>query len=329
MTILYAGGEMGSVVPSDSNVYESTFSGAAYDSNFARAYLRCTGSTAYGTAALASAEDDLWVHFELFQSNATSSASLRTVCEWLDGSGVAKFRLQTSMTSDLWELHYHNGSAWVALGSQFTADGGTRQTIDIHFVCNSASGSVNMYLSGTNRLNSGTVNLSSITGIKTMKMYGNTVSINGDYAFSQILMATGETTIGKRVMTLYPSGAGATDQWTNSYTAIDETTYSDADFIFAESANLVEVFAGTAQGSMTGYSVRAIAVTARANTDGIGPENIQLAVRTGSTNYFSSSQALDVAMGAHYAIWETNPNTTIDWTTSDISSLQFGVKSIA
>lgn len=332
MTILFAGGEMGAVVPSDSNVNESTSAlggaGDSYDSNFARGYLRHTSSVSYSIAALAAAEDDLWVHFEFDQRNASQSATLRTVCEWLDGSDVAKFRLQTAASSDLWMLHYHNGSTWVDLGTQFTADGDSLQTIDIHFVCNTASGSVNMYLSGTNRLNSGTVDLSSITGIKKMKMYGNTISIDGQNAFSQIIMATGETTIGKRLMTFYASGVGASDSWTNNYTAIDELVYSDADFIFAESADLVELFAGTTVGSMTGYTVRAVAVTARANTDGTGPANLQLAVRTGSTNYFSSSQALDVAMGAYYAIWETNPNTTIDWTATDISTLQFGVKSI-
>lgn len=328
MTILFAGGEIGAVIPSDANVYEATGSNTHYDTNFARCCLQCYGSTAYAPIVLAAAEDDLWCHFDLGQWNASSSSTLRTVCEWLDGSDVAKFRLQTSYNSTSWSVDYHNGSAWTNLGS-FTAATGNLQTIDLHFVCNTASGSVKMYMSGTERLDSGTVNLSSITGIKTMKLYGNSIVIPGPNNFSQIILATGETTIGKRLMTLVPTGAGATDQWTNGYAAVDETVYSDADFIFAESAGLVELFTGTAVGSISGYTVRAIAVTARANTDGTGPQNIQLAVRTGGTTFTSSSQALDVAMGAHYAIWEDNPDTTIDWTAADISTLQFGVKSIA
>lgn len=334
MTIEYVGGEMGSLVPSDANVIEATASlggsGASYDSNFARCYTRCYGSSAYAlTPELTTPLTDFWVHFELDQWNATNSATLRTVMEMLDGSGVAKFRLQTSWSSGFWMLHYYNGSSWVDLGTQFTASGDTLQTIDIHIVCNSASGSANMYLSGTNRLNSGTVDLSSITGIAQLKCYGNSVTISGYNAFSQIIMASGESTIGMRLMTMYPSGNGATDQWTGGYTAVDETVYSDADFIWSDTANQVEVMAGTLAGSLTGYSIRAIGVTARANTDGTGPTQIQLAVRTAATNYFSSSQTLDAGYGAFVGLWEDDPNTTIDWTTTDAAAIQFGVKSIA
>jgi hypothetical protein len=331
MTILFIGGEMGSVTPSDAGINEATTAlggaGASYDSAFARCYLNCVGSSSYGLVSLTAAQTDLWTHFDLDQYNASASATLRTVAEWLNASSVAKIRLQTSWSSDSWSMDWHNGSAWVNLGS-WTADGETRQTLDFHFVVNSATGSANAYMSGTNRMAVTSVDFSTIASLQYLKLYGNTVAINGNNGVSQIIMAT-ESTIGMRVMTAYAANTGSTDQWTGSYTSIDETVYSDADFIYTTAADQVEVFSPTLVGSLTGYVVRAVAVTARAKKDGTGPANIRMALRSNGTNYFSGSDiALDVAYGAHYTVWETDPNTSAAWTTAAASAFQFGVKSI-
>lgn len=330
MTILFMGGELGSFIPSDSNAGEDSTSGY-FDSNFARTSARATGSTAYVESWEWAGQTDLWIHLELKQNAAISSASLHPTYVFMDSSGNEKIRLACSInvTTGIgtWALQLNN-AGWATMGSTFEANVLSRQTIDIHLTVNSATGVADLYLSGTKRISNASVDLSTVSNIAQCRGYGKTVTISATQAFSQIIVAT-TSTIGMRLMTFYASGTGASDTWTGTYTSIDEAVYSDADFIWSASANEVELFAGTLVGSLTGYSVAAVGVSARAKTDGTGPTNIQLAVRTGATNYFSSSQALDAGYGAFLNIWEDNPNTTIDWTVADISTLQFGVKSIA
>lgn len=331
MTILFAGGEMGAFVPSDSNVIENTSGigggSASYDPDFARGHLRCYGSATYALADLAAATDDLWLHFELDQWNASGTASKTTVIEFLNSSGVAKFRLTSAWSSGTWGMDYHNGSSWVALGSDFTTLGGSLQTLDVHIVCNSASGSANVYLSGTNRLNSGTVDLSSITEIEQLKLYGNNVAIPGYNAFSQVIATEDESTIGWRLKTVPPTSAGATTDWTGTYAEVDEFIYSDADFINTATATQVELFAHSTA-IPSGYSIRGIAVTARARRSG-GPTKIQLALRSAGTTYFSGDKTLDAGYGAFVHVWDEDPATTAAFTTAAIAALQFGVKAIA
>ena len=330
MSIFLFGGEMGTVTPSDANVIEATNdlggSGASYNSAFARCHIRCSGSTSYAQTPVLSNKADIWIHVEIDQTTAITSSTLRTVMEMVNAAGTSKFRLQAARTDDNWSLDYHNGTTWVNLGS-FIADGSALQTCDIHIVSNTASGSVAMYMSGTNRFTSATTDFSSIAGVAQLKMYGVTAAVDGQHAFSQIILAD-EPTVGMRVFTVPVSGVGADTGFTGAYTEIDEVTYSDADFINSGTANQVSTYATTAP-ALTGYNVRAVSVTARAKRGAGGPQNIQLALRSGGTTYFSSSQALDVAYGAHINVWETNPATSAAWVNTAVASLQPGVKSIA
>lgn len=331
MTILFAGGEMGAFIPSDSSAVEAVGSNISWDSAFSRCAITASGSTSYNEAPEWSGQTDIWVHVELKQYAPVSSGSLLQTFVLMDSSGNEKIRLACSINVSTgigtWALQLNN-AGWATIGSTFDASVLSRQTVDIHIVCNSATGVADLYLSGTKRISNPSVDLSTVSDIAQLRPYGKSTVIPAVQSFSQIIVAT-TSTIGGRLMTVPPTAAGATNQWTGAYTGIDEIAYSDADFMFSDAADQVQMFAGTPVGSLTGYSVAAVVVTARARTDGTGPENIQLAVRTNSTNYFSSSRALDAGYSAHVGIWETNPNTTQAWTAAEAAAIQFGVKSIA
>lgn len=335
MTILFMGGEMGSFIPSDASANEATAAlggaGDSYDTAFTRCYAAGNGSTSYIESWEWAGQTDLWVHLELDQSAPTNDATVAPLLVLMDSSGNEKIRLACSIniTTGIgtWALQLNNGG-WATIGSTFDAAVTQKQVVDIHITCNSATGVADLYLAGTKRISNPSVDLSTVTNIAQLRGYGRTTVFSAIQAYSQVIVAT-TSTIGMRLMTFYASGTGATDQWTGTHASIDEAVYGDADFIWSATPNEVELFAGTLVGSLTGYSVAAVGVSARAKTDGTGPENLQLAVRTGGTTYFSSSIPLDAGYTANLAIWEDNPNTTIDWAVADIPTLQFGVKSIA
>lgn len=323
MSILFVGGEMGSFVPATANAYETTTL-LGYNTAFSRCAMALIGQFDYVESSDFGSGASLYCHFDLAVSSVTG-ATEHYRFRWCDGSGTEVIRLAHISSTQTLRLDYWNGSAWVSAGSLNVDLDAARQTIDIAAVVNSASGSLKLYLSGTERIDSGTIDLSGITALGKLRFYGPT-TITGTLV-SQCIVAD-EPTIGMRVFTVAPSGAGATSDWTGAYTEIDEITYNDGDFINSPSANQVSTFS-ISPGTLTGYQVRAVAVTARAKCGASGPQNLQLALRSSGTNYFSGSKALDVGYGAFCNIWETNPATSAAWVNTAVAGLQPGVKSIA
>ncbi len=224
-------------------------------------------------------------------------------------------------------MQYWSGSAWTNIGSAVSVTtNGIRQRYDIYITGGgTGSGTAELYISGTLRAN-GTADFTAVTNLIKFRGYGlNTVA----EARSCNLIVADEPTIGMKLMTIYASGAGSDSAWSSgTWASVDEVATSDVDFISSASANQVHTFAGTAISAFTGYTVRAVAVTARAKRDATGPQNLQLVVRVSGTNYFSSTKALTVGYGAIFNVWETSPATSVAWTVAEMSGLQFGVKSI-
>ena len=322
MTDLFAGSCIGPYVPADgscADVYN-----AYVDTGFVRNGIALTGLSTYAESFHHATATDFWFTGDLYiDSNFTTSEV--NLLELYNSSDILVYKLTGTVsgsTTTFKQYTSSDGSAFTQRGSSFTGSVDTRHTISIHLNTD-GTGSAEVYVSGTRRLDySG--DLSALTNVE----YHRLRSI-GYNVWSQCVCRNAVSTIGARIAEFYPSGTGATDQWTGSYTAVDETNYSDADFMWSDTANQVEVMAGTLVGALTGYVISSVTVTARAKTDGSGPQNLQLALRTASTNYFSSSIPLIAGYSANVGVWETNPNTTLAWTSTDASAIQFGVKSIA
>lgn len=308
------GGEIGSFTPSDNDLYEDT---QLYNASFARCGLRPVGAATYATSAALALPDDFWVHAEIAQQDSSTSYGYPLV--FVNGGTEV---LRVGINANGIKIEALVSAVWTQVGSVIAVNmEDSLQTIDMSVVGNDASGSVTVYVAGTERMTA-TIDLSAVVSIDNLKI-GPTA--NRRYT-SQIIIAD-ESTIGWRLATYYPSGAGATGNWTGDHTAVDEVRYSDADFIYSASADQVETY--TASGpSLTGYVVRAVGVYCRAHRGASGPQNLQLAVRVNGTDYFSSSKALSLGFDSYGNIWSANPDTAVDWLTSQISAVQPGVKSI-
>lgn len=317
MTIYFMGSEMGAFIPADSTANDSA---NFADSGFTRGSVFSGTSSAYSESATFAAPDDFWIHGQTGYGDGGGGVSTLLECS---ASGTGVFRLRGNTTSV--QMQALIGGVWTDIGSAVSWSAyNTSQTIDVHIVGNSGTGTAELYLAGTLRA-SATANLSAVTGVTTIRNYGG--SIIGGTFLSQVIVAD-EPTIGWRLMTFYPSGAGATGDWTGDYTNVDEAIYSDSDFIYSATNGQVELFTGTAAGSLTGYTLRAVGVYARAKRGAAGPANLQLALRVNGTTYPSTSKALGLGYGAYGAVWETNPDTGVDWLNTQLATTQFGVKAI-
>jgi hypothetical protein len=328
MPLLFAGGEIGAFTPSDSTVYEITTAGS-FTSPIARAAVFCENSASYAETPTVTTTADFWLRADVKQSGAFNpdTTYLRLI-EMLDSGGTARVRLtaqSTPGTTCNWQMQYWNGSAWIAAGT-FTASANTLQSIDMHVVANTASGSIKCYMSGTLRSDSGTVDLSAFTGISKARCWGKTIGIAYGVAYSQIVISD-EATIGGRLFTAPIAGAGATSNWSGTYAEIDEIRYSDTDYVNSGTANQVSTFSISAP-ALTGYVAKAVSVYARAKRDASGPANLQVALRVSGTDYYSGTLALDFGYAAVGYVWNTNPASAGSWTNTPIATMQPGVKSI-
>jgi hypothetical protein len=323
MSDLFAGSCIGAYIPADGNVTDAVSSNWV-DTAFVRCGISVLGNATYAESFHHATSTDFWMTFDIHIDTTFSEAEINYVSLY-NSSDVEVYRLGGATvggTTTFKQYTSPDGSAWTQRGSSFTALSDNRHTFSIHLNTD-GTGAADVYVSGTRRLDySG--DLSALTNVEYHRFRSS-----GYTVFSQVVCRNGNSTIGARIREFYPSGAGATDQWTGSHTAVDESEYSDANFIWSDTANQVEVMAGTLVGSLTGYVISSVAVVARAKTDGSGPQNLQLALRTASTNYFSGSIALGAGYSANVGIWEDNPNTTLDWTSADATAIQIGAKSIA
>jgi hypothetical protein len=324
VSIFAFGGEMGFFIPSDSDVIEST--GVSYNSAFARCLTRVRRTTNYAETPTISAQDDFWFHFEDLQTNA-ASGGFSAWATLYDSGGIGRIRVRSGGDNTTLYMDYYNGTAWTEIGNILIAMNDL-QTFDIHVVSNTASGSATLYVAGTERIVSGTLDLSAFTGITKARFTGrgsNAITCGP----SQVVMAD-EPTIGMRVGTIVMTGQGTTHTFaTGGFGNIDEIVYSDADFIESDTAAQVELFTGTAIPTFTNYTIRAIALTARAKTDGTAPTKFRFILRSGGTSYDNGSDlTLGFGYGGYCAVWETNPDTSAAFLASEISALEFGVKSV-
>lgn len=322
MTILFMGGEMGAFVPSDNNVFEDTNS-TYYDSTFSRAAIHMSGSAAYCESADFTSSNEIWVHFAIRDGSGSGTASATKVLSvTAGGTEMVRVTVDSTTTPNTVSLQYWNGATYTTVAS-VTVSFNTVQHMDLHIVGNSATGSLTLYVAGTERYASGSTDLSSVTNMTNVRSYGR--GAVSDMAVSQVVVAD-ESTIGWRLATIYPNGAGATTDWTGTYTEIDEAVTNDADFINSSTNDQVELVTGSTP-TLTGYTVRAVAISARVKRGSTGPANLRFALRSSGTTYDNGS---DIALGLGYeaqeAIWETNPATAAAWVNTAISALQYGVK---
>lgn len=129
-----------------------------------------------------------------------------------------------------------------------------------------------------------------------------------------------------KVVTLSPTGAGNSSQWTPSsgsnYACVDESTPDTADYVETSTTTNRDSYAfGNLSSSAAIKGVQAVALAKKTDA---GSRSIQLSARISSTQYDSADIALQDSSAYKTKIWDNSPATASAWTQSEVDNAEFG-----
>lgn len=147
--------------------------------------------------------------------------------------------------------------------------------------------------------------------------------------------SSGDTTqVGiKRVITLFPSGNGTTNNFvgsdadsTNNYLLVDDPTVDTADYTEDSTVSDVDLYA-MGDMSVTPASIPVVQLTNLLAKSDAGARTARNIIRSGGTNY---DTGVDISPGTGYVFysdrWYTDPQDSAAWTKAKVDALEAGIK---
>lgn len=331
MAVLFASNELEAFeIPGVEAVFNRTVANE-YDANYARVGMAVT-SVAQLIAHMSALSTDFWVHFEVAFLNRVA------------GTGGAFVQLIDSATDQVvvqldfdagteCVLEYWDGAALTELAGSHTFNdfGGTaadRYTIDIHCKIANSGGRFAWYVNGSLKAEfTGDTLNTGFTSVDTVKLLNpNQASTTSTTAnvYSQVIIAT-QSTIGWKLGTMSPDGAGTYTAWDGAYTEVDQNGIDDTDYISGNALNEKEYVTVSAPPATAGFQIIGVVVSARAQRN--GARSISLDCRAGGTDGLGSFFTPDAGPVPYpyQQIFYVNPATSAGWVGSDLTNLEVGV----
>jgi hypothetical protein len=136
-----------------------------------------------------------------------------------------------------------------------------------------------------------------------------------------------------KIQVFVPAGIGSSSQWTPStgdnYECVNEIPPSETDYVESNTVGHLDLYAAS-NPAIGSCEIKCVQIQALAVTEGAPtPTSIQLALRSGGSNYFSASQVVPSSSTQLAAIWETDPATDDPWIDGGVNALEIGVKAVA
>lgn len=328
MATIAVGGEADCYDPIPGQAFVHEAAVGRFEANASRNAMLVTAGVSELVLRFPAAQTAFWTHFTLYHENAPGAAADYILWETASGT-EAPYKIEFN-ADGTWTFKRFKTGAFVTIGSTASAViSNALATFDIQIVKNATTGIFNVFKDGSN-IFSFSGNTDTDNNPARLHLKGLTGSTN-EANFSQVAVAD-ESTLGWKVVTLFPDGNGANTAWTNDYTTIDEAVYDDSDFIETNGLNQIETnTASNINGAFSTYNVRSVTVAARASNDsGSAVNDFQHAVRVAGINYFSPNAGLtkDGNQYSRQYVWNTNPNTLGNWTQTDVNAMEIGVKSV-
>jgi len=329
MTVLFAGGELDAFAFTGA-VSTDTASTTRRDTDFARATMLPRNPSRIEVDFTSTTE--AWLHVTL-NFNARGASQQDAAPVRLIDSVTGQVVLQVDGDNGFWHLEYWNGASFTQLSDGLFFVAGETHRLDIHWDIANSGGVFEAYIDGTLISSfSGDTLLAGFTQIDRFQLLSSsaTSSIGTyDVFYSEVIVATVET-IGWRLSTLAPDGTGNSTTWTGDNTDVDDEGANDGTFVSSDTADEVEQFTvSDLSATASALDVEAVVVAARHRHGETGPQNLQLSVRTGTSDFFGSNiSGVDVGFNPGVEIFDQNPDTVADWTTGEVDALEIGVKSI-
>lgn len=234
----------------------------------------------------------------------------------------------------------NSGGTVVATGAT-VLNNNQRHFIEAKVVINGASGSVEVQLNGATEISVTTGNFGS-TGVDNIVLNaptGTTVLIDFDdvYVLDTASSPNNTFTGDARVETSLPNADGAHSDFTPDsgsahFSRVNEATgtFPDDDTSYVSDATVGhrDSYAFDNLPSLTG-TVFGLQTVLYARKDDAALRQIAAVARPGSTDRDGATVTLSTTYADFTEIRETNPDTGLPWTISEINACEFGVKLVA
>lgn len=232
----------------------------------------------------------------------------------------------STLNSTSLELFIFSSGTYYSLGSVLNALLIGSQLININVISLGASSSINIYtqkMGGDGLAFAYTGNLSSynFTGYDSIKIFG----AYNIQRTSQIIVAN-EDTRSMRLVTLSPDANGNTQDWSGSYTDIDESNLTKSDKIYTSTADKDAQFNLTTLPGGINAKIKAVRIAYCAMARGVSLE-LKAGIRSESTNSLGTAQALNNYWENKQILYDINPVTGVPFTMAEIESLQLAFRS--
>ena len=157
---------------------------------------------------------------------------------------------------------------------------------------------------------------------------------NSDGYYGDIVADSAVWPTNTKMTLLKLQSAGSSTQWNPStganWDCVDELPASMNEYVGINAVDQLDLYTLTDL-PVTPVAVKCVQLQAMTAKYGSPtPGNLQLAVRTAATNYFSGNKTPPTVIPKHlFHIWETNPNTLAAWTKTELDAMEAGIKSVA
>ncbi len=314
--------------PSDSGIVEST-AGGTFDPTWSTCSLSL-GPSSTGTSPTWPSASTFWVRYFLNVGNPVSGFPIWVALNMYHaGTIVAQIQYAWGGLGNGWEILTYTLQSGVLTrnANQFAWFPGFN-VFDVNIVAG-ASGIANMYSNGSLSSQNTGLNHTGFAGIDQIQIAAPQFAAGGPAFYSQI-MCDSSSTVGRNLRhDRLNTNSAVNTGWTGSVTNINEIPTVDSSPLTSASNGLVSTFfeSGLSLGT---DNILARGVSARMRKeDNTGPQNIQLAIRSGSSNFFSANIATpNTGFQACFKSWTTDPNTSAAWADAAAASAESGVKSI-
>lgn len=298
----------------------------------------------FWTAANIFSQTSFWVSARVYLASTSSAVTDNRIFALTGPSGEPRLMLTgqngASFPTQIQVKTVTTTGTTAQIGSNLSCTIGIAPSVpdklDMQVISYGASGTINIYINGGLCYSfTGNIQTNSIASLNGIQLGSPSGNGSTDYlAWSEIIVATTDTR-SMGLVTMAPSGNGNTQAWSctsGTYASVNAwNTVAAGDLQNCNSGTSTQVEEFTWSGTLpTGnYFVNGVVSSVRSDTNGTGPGNLQHVVRTGGTDYTSSSQPQTGALLDYQNVWSTNPNTSANWATSDLTAggFNFGMKS--
>lgn len=318
MAILYCGGEPNDFYSTNETWIIQNFTGYRY-SIYNRHSIELKIKDLWSPTF--TPQSSLWLHFVRYNGNNGSYCKIGFM-----KSGTDAFIGIYSIGTSQLRLYKYDGSTYTQLttGSNIFS-GGTLSTIDIQISNYGSNGTINCFVNG--QLDCTYTGDIAVLGQTTLDYFyfQNTSSLYSIYV-SEIIAAD-EDTRAMHLATLYPNAAGDQNQWTGAYTDVDDQAPSDGDMLYTDSASQNAQLGVANLDASINAKVRDVHIHSRSAVSAGSSLDLKQGVKTNSVIHVGSAHTLDVGWDIYTDSFNQNPQTSQEWTISDINALQIALQS--